>query len=200
MVVKTGPVLSDVPRQVSGTRSDPVNLMEQVNHILHCPGAGKGAEILVFILFHCPGKQDSGKSLGDRHFNVRIRLVVLEHGIVFRPVLLDQIAFQHKSLQLRVRQDVLKSGDPGNHLFNLRRLVPAALEILAHPVFQADGLSHIDYLILVVVHNVNPRLGRELLQFLFYIKHWADSPPSAVLTLFSSCLPCPRFAASPGLS
>ena len=57
-----------------------------------------------------------------------------------------------------------------HHFFNLWSLVPASLKILPHPVFQADGLSDINDRIPVVMHNINSRMVRKLLQFLPNVK------------------------------
>ena len=57
-----------------------------------------------------------------------------------------------------------------HHFFNLWSLVPAGLKILPHPVFQADGLSDINNCIPVVMHNINSRMVRKLLQFLPNVK------------------------------
>ena len=49
-----------------------------------------------------------------------------------------------------------------DHLLNLDPLIPAALEILPHPVFQAHCLSHINNTVSLIMHNINSRLPREL--------------------------------------
>ena len=85
-------------------------------------------------------------------------------------MLLDQIALQHERLQLRIGHDVFKPPDAFHHLQDLGALVPAALEILAHTVFQADRLSDIDNVVVCIVHNINAGPPRQLFQFFFYIK------------------------------
>ena len=70
---------------------------------------------------------------------------------------LDQVALQNECLQLRICDDVLKPGDPRDHLFDLRSLVAAALEILAHTVLQAYGFSYIYDLIVLIMHEINSR-------------------------------------------
>ena len=137
--------------------------MDQFQRILHRPGAGIRAEVpAAAVLFHIPGKQQSGKILSHCGFNIGICLIVLEHGIIPGPVLLDQVAFQHQSFQFRICKNVLKPGDMRHHLLNLGRLIPAALEILAHPIFQTDCLSHIDDLIPVIVHQIHSGTGGKL--------------------------------------
>ena len=76
-------------------------------------------------------------------------------------MLLDQIALQNQSFQLRVCDNVLETCDLRNHFLDLRSLIAAALKILAHTVFQADGLTDINDLIVFVVHDINSRRTRE---------------------------------------
>ena len=75
---------------------------------------------------------------------------------------LDQIALQNQCLQLGIRHDILKSGDPCDHLLDFGTLIAAGLKILPHPVLQADRLAHINNGISVIMHNINSRLSREL--------------------------------------
>ena len=76
-------------------------------------------------------------------------------------MLFNQIAFQNKRFQLRIRHNVFKAPDMGHHLFNLYSLVPTALKILPHPVFQADRFPDIDDIILLIMHNINPGTSGE---------------------------------------
>ena len=78
-------------------------------------------------------------------------------------MLFDQVAFQDKSLQLRVCNNILKPPDMRHHLFDLDALVPAALEILPYPVLQADRLADINDMIILVMHNIDPGTSRQLL-------------------------------------
>ena len=77
---------------------------------------------------------------------------------------------ERDAVKTRICDNILKSGDMGNHLFNLCALISAALEILTHPVFQTDGFSNIDDLVLLPMHNINPRLTRKFFQFFFNVK------------------------------
>ena len=85
-------------------------------------------------------------------------------------MLLDQVAFQHQRFHLRIGQNVFKPGDVAHHLQDFRRLAAAALEILPHPVFEADGLADVDDLVAGVMHQVNAGGGGEFFQLFFYIK------------------------------
>ena len=78
-------------------------------------------------------------------------------------MLLDQIALQHKRLQLRIGDDILKTADMRHHLLDLDALIPAALKILPHPVLETDRLAYINDMILLIMHDVNTGSARQLL-------------------------------------
>jgi len=162
MVIQTGSVLSAVSWKRSAAGSDLVQLPHQLDHIFYSPCACIGAKIPVFIFFHPAGKQYPGIGLLDCYLDKGIAFIILQHGIILWPVLLDQVTFQYKGLQLRVCDDIFKSCNMGDHLLNFCAFVPAALEILAHPVFEADGLAHINNLIPLIMHQVYARLGGKL--------------------------------------
>ena len=86
-------------------------------------------------------------------------------------MLLDQIRFKHQRFKLRIRHNILKPADALDHLLNLHALSSAALEILPHTVAQADRLSHINNIVMLVMHDIYAGAGRQLFQFFFYIKH-----------------------------
>ena len=167
MMVEAGPVLPDALRQLPVAAADAVKLPQQIDSVPHGSRRGKGPEIAGGILLHFPGNGDAGVHLPGGDADERVALVVLEHRIVFGPVLLDQVRFQHQRLQLGVRDDVLKIIDILHHPHDLRALVPRALEILAHPVLQAHRLADVDDLPVFGVHEIDPRLSRKLLQFFF---------------------------------
>ena len=82
-----------------------------------------------------------------------------------------EVALQDQSLQLGICDDIFKSGDLFHHLFLTDSQITAALKILAHPVFQADGLAHIDDGVVSIVHDIDTGPGRQLFQFFLYVKH-----------------------------
>ena len=77
MVIEAGPLLPYILWEPPGTGTELPQLMDQVDGILHRPGAGIGAEIPALILLHGPGKQDPGEGLVHGHLNIRIRFVIL---------------------------------------------------------------------------------------------------------------------------
>ena len=170
MVVQAGAVLSDHfgQRPVAGT--DPVQLVDQLDGILHRSRAGVRSKVFCMVLVHPARKEHPWIFLLHRYLDKRIGLVIHEHGIVLRSVLLDEVALQYQCFQFRICDDIFKSGDVGHHLVDLDAPVPAGLEILAHTVFQGNSFSHIDNRVLLVMHQIDARLRRKLFQFLLYIK------------------------------
>ena len=57
-----------------------------------------------------------------------------------------------------------------HHLLDLDAFVPAALKILPHPVFQTDGLSNINDMILLIMHDVNAGSAGQFFQFFLNIE------------------------------
>ena len=78
-------------------------------------------------------------------------------------MLLDQVAFQNKSLQFRICHNILKPPYMCHHLLYLDALIPAALKILSHPVLQADRLADINDMVIFVMHDVDSGPARQLL-------------------------------------
>ena len=171
MVIQTGTVFADIPRKIPVAGTDMVQLPYQFHRVLDRIRTCIRSEIFCFILFHSPHKQYPRIFLIDRHFQIRIGLIVLEHRIVFWPVFFDQITFKYQCFQLGIRDDILKSRDLLHHLLFLYPEISAALKILPHPVFQADRFSHIDDRIFRIVHDIDARFSRQFLQFFLNIKH-----------------------------
>ena len=160
MIVETGTFFADIPGQIPVTGTDMIQFPDQFHRIFHCCGTGIRSEISGLILFHSPHEQYPGIFLIDRYFQIRISLIIFKHGIVFGPVFFNQITFQYQCFQLGICNNILKPCNLLHHLFFFDSEISAALEILPHPVFQADGFSHIDDRILRIVHNINPRFPR----------------------------------------
>ena len=162
MIIQTWTVFAAVTGQITVAGPYHINLADQLDHVLHSCGAGIGSEIFRLVLFHGAGKKNSWIGLVYRHFNEWICLIILQHGVIFRAVLLDQVALQYQRLQFRIGDNILKSGNVSDHLLNLCAFIAAALEILADTVLQTDSLSHINDLIVFPMHNVNARLTGQL--------------------------------------
>ena len=87
-----------------------ITFPHQFNGILDSPGTGIWPEVFCLIPLGPPAEQDSGIILLYCHTDVGIALVILEHRIVMRAVLFDQVAFQHQRLQLGVGDNIFKIG------------------------------------------------------------------------------------------
>ncbi len=171
VVIQAGSLLACVPGQAAAAASQLIQLPDQFYRILHRAGAGKWPEIPGLVFFHRAGKKHPGIFLPQRHLDKRITLIILQHRVVFWPVLLDQVALQHKRLQLRIRHDILKPPYPLYHLLDLRTFIPAALKILPHPVLQADSFPYINNIIPLIMHDIDAWPPGQLFQFFFYIKY-----------------------------
>ena len=119
MIIQTWAFLAGISGQHPPAASDMIDFTKQFQGILCRACTCIRTEIFRFIPFFLSGKDKSGKILTHRRFNKRIALVILEHGVVFRTMLLDQIALQNQSLHLRVRNDILKMINLGYHFFYL---------------------------------------------------------------------------------
>ena len=170
VIIEAGPLFADIPRQASVAGTDVIQLLYQFNHILHRACAGIWPEIFRLVLAHAPGKQHSGKGFVNRHLDKRITFIILQHGIVFRPVFLDQIALQHQRFQFRICHNIFEPGDLSDHALNLHTFVPAGLKILTYPVLQTDRLSHINNCVFRVMHDIDSGTCRQFFQFFLYIK------------------------------
>ena len=170
VIVKTRAVLADLLWQALIAATDIVQLPQQFDRIFHSSGARVRAEIFRLVLLHLMGKQNAWKILVHGHLNVRVRLVIFQHRIVFRTVLFDKVALQHERLQFGIRHNILKAGDMRDHPLNLRPFVAARLEILADTVFQRNRLSYVDNCIVRVVHQIDAGFPRQFFQFFLDIK------------------------------
>ena len=125
MIIQTRSLFSDIPRQIPLAGADLIDFPQKLDRILHGPGAGVRTEIPALVLFHRSVKKGSADNpRSTRHFDKRIGLVIFEHRIVFRAMLLDQVALQDQCLQLRIGHDILETPDPRHHLIDLGSLVP----------------------------------------------------------------------------
>ena len=123
MEIEAGPLLPKILREPAIACPQRKKLLHQVNGLMFGAGIGEGTEILSAILFHPSGKEHPRISLSHRHFDIGIGLVVPEHGIVLRVVLLDQIVLQYQRLELGITDNEFEAGDPLHHLLLLDPLI-----------------------------------------------------------------------------
>ena len=184
VIVQAGTLLADIPGQHPAAVPEPEDPVHQVQGVPHRAGTGKGTEVLCLVLLQLPGHKNPREGFPHCYLNIRIGLVVPQHGIVARAVLLDQIVLKDQRFQLRIRDDIFETLDPADHLQDLRALSPGRLKVLPHPVPEADGLSDVDDLVMAVMHDVNAGRRGKLLQFLlnveklFFHSHFLRRSPS----------------------
>ena len=92
MVIQTRSALTEIIRELLVAGAQMVDLLHQINGILDSRRAGKRSEIFCLVLFQLTRKKDSGVSFSQRHFDIRIGLIVTKHSIILWAMLLDQIA------------------------------------------------------------------------------------------------------------
>ena len=73
-------------------------------------------------------------------------------------MLLDKVIFQDERFQLRIRHNIFKTCYLRHHLVYLWSPVYLFPEIRAYPAAEAYRLSHINDVVLRVVHDVYTRL------------------------------------------
>ena len=145
--------------------------MEGFHRFLHCQHIRKGAIILGFILFPSACGKNPGKVLLHRHFDIRISLIILQHDIIMRAMLFDEGTLQNQSLHFRIGDNIFEFLNMGHHGTCLCRMVPTALEILAYPIPQVNGFSHIDNFSGFIFHQIYTGFLWEFLQFFRNIEH-----------------------------
>ena len=171
MVIEAGPVLSDIPGQDPAAVPQGIHAVQKLDGLLDRLGAGKRPEISGFVLFHLPGKEQAGIRLLDSDLDIRIGLIVLEHGIVSGPVLLDQVVLQDQGFQLGIGHDILETVDLFYHTVDLGSPAYDPAKIRADTIMEIYGLPHINDRVLLIVHDIYARLMREFFQFFLKIEH-----------------------------
>ena len=170
MIIKTRSVLPYILRQFFRACPDVIELSEKLYNISDCSRIRIRSEISRGILFHASGDHYAGKVLACRHLDIRITLVIFQHRVIFRPVFLDKIGFEDQGLKFTRCDYILKALNILHHAHDLRALLIACLKILAHAVLKAHGLSDIDYVVVRVMHDIDPGAPGQLFQFFLYIK------------------------------
>ena len=150
-------------------------LMNKLKCILYRKPTRIRPKILGFVLFHVTSHHNTRKSLIYGHFDIRITLIIFKHRIVSGPMLFYKIAFKHKRFKLGIRNYIFKTVYSRHHLLNLRTLVTTALKILSDAVFEAYGFTYVNYLVLIIMHQINTRLRRKLFKFFFNVKQGLTS-------------------------
>ena len=122
MIIEARALLPDILREPSAAAADAEELVQKVNAVPDCGPRGIGPEVFCMVLFYPAGHEDPGEILFCRHLDVRVGLVILQKGVVFGTVFLDQVVFKNQGLHFRIHHDILEPADQGDHSFDLLRL------------------------------------------------------------------------------
>ena len=99
MVIKARALFSDVFWQIPVAAADMIQLVKQINRISDCLPACIRSKIFCLVFEHLSCQHHSRKVFIYCNLDKRICLIIHQHGIVFRMMLFDQIAFQYQCLQ-----------------------------------------------------------------------------------------------------
>ena len=142
-----------------------INLTEQVQQNMRCTHRGIRAEVLRAVVHFSSCQENTRKSL-LLDADPRVGLVVLEHDVVARLVLLDHRVLQQQCLSLRVDDAVFEVGDFAHEDARLTRLF--LVEIAADAAFQVLGFTYVNQFALFVEIAVHARLVGQRSELLFY--------------------------------
>ena len=104
--------------------------------------------------------------VGDRHRDVRERLVVAETDVERRPVPLDEILLEVERLGLALRHDHLDPVDALDELADARAGVAAAVPVAPDAGTQRFRLADVEDLVALVAKQVHARTRRQPFQLL----------------------------------
>jgi hypothetical protein len=122
-----------------------------------------GSEILRFILT-CPADNLKPRIWpGTVQFYKRISLVIFQQDIVMRLMLFNKRVFQDQSFEFRIGYDHIEIMDFLDHGFHFGQMIP--VEIAADSVLQLFCLPHIDYLPMLIQHQINARKLWQIIRF-----------------------------------
>ena len=146
---------------------------------MRCAHRGIRTEILRPIVYFATGEEDSWEGF-FLNTDPRIGLVVLEHDVVARLVLLDHCVFKQQRLRLRVDDAVFKVSDLAHQDARLAELL--LIEITADAAFQVLGLSNVDKRAIFVEIAIHTGLvgqrGELLFHYFGQVIHASSYDPS----------------------
>ena len=89
VIVEAGSLLADVPRQHALAIPKLKRAVHKVQRLSHRLRRTERPEVFCLVFLHLPRHEDPRKRLPDRHLDIRIGLVIPEHRVVARAILLD---------------------------------------------------------------------------------------------------------------
>ena len=158
MVVK-----ADLRRRI-GTLAEWENPIQKSLDLIGRPYIRIGTKIEATILFDL-ARDDEARIALIGNLDEGIRLIILEHDIVFGLVLLDEVDLEKQGLNIGLSYDKLKIHNLRYQRFRLGIMTPS--EIGPHPIAKVLGLPHIDDGPVLVFVNVTARTRRQELELGF---------------------------------
>ena len=159
MVVK-----ADLGRRI-GTLAERENPIQKPFDLIGSSHIRIRTEIEATILFNL-ARDDEARIALIGNLDEGIRLVVLEHDIVFGLVFLDEVDLKKQGLNVGLGNDKLKIHNLRYQGFCLGIVAPS--KIGPHPIAEIFGLPHIDDGSVLIFVNVTARTRRQELELGFY--------------------------------
>ena len=142
-----------------------VDLSEQVEQDMRRAHRGIRAEIIGAVV-HLSSRQEHTRKSLFLDTNPRVCLVVLQHDVVARLVLLDHRVLKQQSLGFGVDDAVFEVGNLAHEDARLARLL--LVEIAADATLEVLGLAHIDERAVFIEIAVHARLIGQRGELLFH--------------------------------
>ena len=111
----------------------------------------------VAVTLHAARHQHPREWLGRRQLQEGVVLVVTQEDVVLRAPLLDEIVLERQRLDYRVGDDELEADDIIEEGVGLRTR-PVGPQVVADPVAERSGLTHVNGLASLVEVQVDPGL------------------------------------------
>ena len=177
-----------------------IHAVDELHRIIRRSRIRIRAEIRGFLILRVAHDLQPGR-LFPRQLQIGIRLVIHEHDVEGRRMLLDQVDLKQQRFLLAPGHDVFEIIDVGDQTGRLQ--IMCADKILSHPVLEHLRLADIDDVSSDILHQITARQRRQdgqLVGDLFHVSH-ASSPsasarPPSRPDRLRPALPCGSFPRS----
>ena len=126
MIVEARSFLAYVLRKLPAAGSYLIKLAHQPQAVLRRARVRKRAIVVSAVPPDLSCENSPWKCFRRCDLNIRIGLVICQHGVIARTMFFDKIAFQHQSFRLGVNYRGLEPGDLTDHAEDLRRFISGA--------------------------------------------------------------------------
>ena len=171
MVIQAGPFPTDIPGQNPMAGAQRPQAFHQLQRLIQRQNIGIRTEIPAFVPAQRPRFQNAGEVILDGNLDVGILLVILQHRIIRRTVLFDQVIFQDQRFHFRIGHNIFKIPDQRYHPLYFGSPVVHGTKIRVHTPVQINSFAHINNGIVFVMHQINSRTVRQFFEFFLYVKH-----------------------------